>query len=131
MNETPYTPTAPTPPEKTPSEDLVKRLCLAATGSSGWMKFLGVLSIIQGIVLIFTIWGILICWLPIWIGVILFKASGDAEVASRGAPTKLMDFMQKINRYFLIQGIISLIMVVVFLVMIFVVGMAAFLSVLG
>jgi hypothetical protein len=114
-----------------PSEDLVKRLSVRAAGSAGWMKFLGVLSIIQGIFLVFTIWGILICWLPIWIGVILFKAAGDAEMASRGAPTQLEGFLEKINRYFLIQGILALIGIVVGLVFLFVFGVAAIMGLAG
>ena len=114
-----------------PSEDLVKRLSLRAAGSAGWMKFLGVLSIISGIGLVFSLWGILICWLPIWIGVILFKAAGDAEMASRGAPTQLEGFLEKINRYFLIQGILALIWIIIGLVFLFLLGMAALMGVLG
>ena len=92
---------------------------------------MGVLSIIYGIFLVFTLWGILICWLPIWIGVILFKASGDAELASKGAPTKLLDYIQKINRYFLINGILALIGVIIFLVVLFVAGLAVFMRLGG
>ena len=114
-----------------PSEDLVKRLSLKAAGNAGWMKFLGVLSIISGIGLVFSLWGILICWLPIWIGVILFKAAGDAEMASRGAPTQLEGFLEKINRYFLIQGILALIWIIIGLVFLFLFGMAAIMGVLG
>jgi hypothetical protein len=114
-----------------PSEDLVKSLSARAVGSAGWMKFLGVLSIIQGVFLVFTIWGILICWLPIWIGVILFKAAGDAEMASRGAPTQLEGYLEKINRYFLIQGILALIGIIVGLVVVFVVGVAAIMGFAG
>ena len=133
MNEMP--PVSESPPVAQPpptgpsmSEQLVRQLSQTACGSSGWMKFLGVLSIIQGIFLIFTIWGILICWLPIWIGVILFKAAGDADLASRGAPGKLMDFLQKLNRYFLIQGVLALIAIIIGLVVLFVAGMAFFMG---
>ena len=114
-----------------PSEDLVKRLSVKAAGSAGWMKFLGVLSIIYGVLIIFSIWGILICWLPIWIGVILFKAAGDAEMASRGAPTQLEGFLEKINKYFLIQGILALIGLIVGLVFMFVFGVAAIMGLAG
>jgi hypothetical protein len=115
----------PAAPGANPSEDLLRRVCGVVAGSSTWMKLLGVLSIVQGIMLIFTLWGILICWLPIWIGVILFKAAGDAEGASRGAAPRLMGFVERINRYFLIQGIVALITIIVMLVVIFVVGAAA------
>jgi hypothetical protein len=128
MNETP---TTETPPTRSPAEDLVKQLSLTVSGSAGWMKFLGVLLILYGILLIFTLVGILICWLPIWLGVILFKAAGDAETASRGAPQRLLDFIQKINRFFLIEGILALIGLIVFLVALFLGIMVALWSTLG
>jgi hypothetical protein len=92
-----------------PSEELLKKLCYRAGSSTGWMKLLGILSIVQGVFLIFTIWGILICWLPIWIGVVLYRAAGDADMAARGAPARLEDFLQRINKYFLIQGVLTLV----------------------
>ena len=109
-----------------PSEDLLRKLCYRAGASAGWMKFLGILSIIQGIFAIFTIWGILICWLPIWVGLILYRAAGDAEMASRGAPTRLDYFLQRINRYFLIQGVLTLIAIIVGIIVALVVGAAFF-----
>ena len=33
--------------------------------AKGWMKFLGVLMILYGVLMIMTIVGIVICWLPI------------------------------------------------------------------
>jgi len=109
-----------------PSEELLKRLCYRAGASAGWMKFLGILSIVQGVFAIFTIWGILICWLPIWIGLILYRAAGDADLASRGAPQSLESFLQRINRYFLIQGVLTLIGIIVAIIMVMVMGLAFF-----
>jgi hypothetical protein len=104
----------------TPSEELVKKLCEVVTASTSWMKFLGVILIICGVITACTLFGLLICWLPIWLGVILFRAAGDAEMASRGAPQKLVDFIERINKFFLIQGILGLIALVIMLVSIFV-----------
>jgi hypothetical protein len=80
---------------------------------------------------VISVVGIIICWLPIWLGVILFKAAGDAETASRGAPTMLLGFVQRINKFFLIAGILALISLIVSLVVLFVVGMAAIWGTLG
>ena len=113
-------------PGPTPSEELVKRLCETAVSSSSWMKFLGVLLIINGVMVACTGFGLLICWLPIWLGVILFRAAGDAEIASKGAAVKLVDFLEKLNRFFLIEGILALIGLVISLIFIFVIGMAGF-----
>ena len=114
-----------------PSEELLKKLCYQAGASSGWIKFLGVLSVIQGIFLIFTIWGILVCWLPIWIGVILYRAAGDADMATRGAPARLEGFLQRINRYFLIQGIMTLLAILIGIIVMIFVGMAFFMHLGG
>jgi hypothetical protein len=95
------------------------------------MKLLGVLLIIDGVLLIFTLIGILICWLPIWLGVILFKAAGDAEAARRGVSYQLLGFVQKINKFFLISGILALIAIIIWLIMFFVVGMGALWGALG
>jgi len=113
-------------PSPSPSDQLVRQLGENVARSSGWMKFLGVLSIIQGVLFIFTLWGILICWLPIWLGIILFKAGDDAETASRGAPKRLLDYVAKLNRYFQIQGILALILIILVLIGFFLAGMAFF-----
>lgn len=88
------------------------------------MKFLGVLSVLQGVLAVFTLWGILVCWLPIWLGVILFRAAEDAEAAAAGAPGRLESFLQRLNRYFLIQGIVALLGIVGGVIVFFAVGMA-------
>ncbi|MGQ9603082.1 MAG: DUF5362 family protein [bacterium] len=124
-------PSAPSSSVASQSEELLRKLTDEFRRSKGWMKFLGVLSIIQGIMAIFTIWGILICWLPIWIGLILFKAADDAEMASRGAPTRLLDYSMRINRYFTIQGILALVAIVAVLIVLMVVGIGALMFLKG
>ena len=47
-------------------ETIIKELSLPIYQSRGWMKLIGVMSIIGGVLAAFTIVGILICWLPIW-----------------------------------------------------------------
>jgi hypothetical protein len=118
-------------PQASPSEDLVRKLGLTAVGSTGWMKFLAVLLVISGIFLIFSIWGILICWLPIWAGIVLFKAASDAEMASRGAPAKLLELLLKINKFFMIMGIYALIMIIIMVVVFIIAGIAVFMNLGG
>ncbi len=109
------------------NEELVKKLSMLAGRSAGWMKFLGVVSIIFGVLYVFTIWGIIFAWLPIWVGVILFQAAGDAETASLGMPTRLLQFVQRLNKYFLIQGIATLVMLIVIFVVV-ILGAAMFIG---
>jgi hypothetical protein len=123
-------PAQPTP-GPSPAEQLVKQLCDNVARSSTWMKLLGVLLIIYGVFLLITVVGILICWLPIWLGIILFKAAGDAESAYRGAPQMLFSYVQRMNRFFLIEGILALVGLVFALIAFFVIGMAALWGSLG
>ncbi len=103
-------------------EETLKRACRIAADSAGWMKLLGVLSIIQGVMIVFTLWGILIAWLPIWLGVILFRAANEAEMSTAGLTGHLESYLKRLNKYFLIQGILALVMIVAGLIMAFVFG---------
>jgi hypothetical protein len=103
-------------------EQALKRACKIAADSASWMKLLGVISIIQGVFAVFTIWGIVIAWLPIWLGVILFRAANEAEMAAAGLSDHLEAYLKRLNRFFLIQGILMLLMIVIALIMAFVMG---------
>jgi hypothetical protein len=127
MNQTPLQPAS----GAGTADHLIKEVCGSVAGSATWMKLLGVLLIIDGIFMIITIVGILICWLPIWLGVILFKAAGDAEAAQGGASQMLLGYVQKINRFFLISGILALIGLIFMLIFLLVVGVGGILGVLG
>ncbi|NIW79677.1 MAG: hypothetical protein GWN16_09545, partial [Calditrichae bacterium] len=56
----------------------VLQLKRSAGTMSAWLKFLGIVSIISGAVVAITIVGIIIAWLPIWLGVLLFQAGDRA-----------------------------------------------------
>jgi hypothetical protein len=78
------------------------------------MKFAGVLSIIQGVVSILSIWGILICWIPIWMGVVLVTASNHVQRAcERGDELELRTSLDKLATYFRIFGVFALIMLII------------------
>jgi hypothetical protein len=103
-------------------EATLKRACKIAADSASWMKLLGVISIIQGVFAVFTIWGIIIAWLPIWLGVMLFRAANEAEMASAGLTDHLESYLKRLNKFFLIQGIFMLLTIVIALIMAFVMG---------
>lgn len=99
--------------ESSPTNDasqLIKELSLPLYLGKGWLKFLGVLSIIYGILVIFSIWGILICWLPIWMGILLFKAGNAIEIAHISADkNQFVISVSKLKTYFTISGVMALI----------------------
>lgn len=82
--------------------------------SKGWLKLLGVLSIIQGIMVAFSIIGIIIAWLPIWIGVVLYQSATTMETAYASGNAHMMRLaLDKLKLYFTIQGILTLIGLIV------------------
>ena len=58
---------------------LVNQLRAYAVETTPWLKFIGVMAIIYGVISAITIIGILIAWLPIWMGVLLFQAGNAAK----------------------------------------------------
>jgi len=81
VSENPYT----SPQERSDSPFSGKDTALSfddlapLCNASGWLKLLGVVNIIIGIFYCITIIGLIIGWLPIWIGVTLNRASNSLK----------------------------------------------------
>jgi hypothetical protein len=92
----------------------IREVGLPIYQSKWWLKFLGILSIIQGIMIALSIVGIIIAWLPIWIGVILYQSATTVELAyTSGDKLTLFRALDKLKLYFTIQGIMTLIGIIV------------------
>jgi len=100
--------------------DLVREIGYPLYNCRGWMKFLGVMSIISGVIQVITIIGILFAWLPIWTGILLFQAASAAEQAyETGNKNELNISLSKLKTYFVIMGVISLLAVIFMAIMFF------------
>jgi len=87
-------------------QDLIQPL---ASGK-GWIKFVGIMFIIGGALYALTIVGIIIAWLPIWIGVLLMQSAGAIERAQfSGDATALKEALAKLRTYFTIMGVAILV----------------------
>ncbi len=92
--------------------NLVKEISEPLYHSRGWMKFLGVLTIIYGVLLVFTIVGILIAWLPIWLGILIYKSASSIEDAYvTGDKNAITKSLNQLKIYFTIGGVLALIAV--------------------
>jgi hypothetical protein len=81
-----------------------------AKGMTGWMKFMGIMSIIGGCLQALTIFGLVIAWLPIWMGVVLTKAGSKAgEYADKGDFASLEGMTGQLKTYFTISGVLIII----------------------
>jgi hypothetical protein len=112
---TPYNPAAPVPQES----HLVQELSMPIYQARGWLKFLGVLSIIGGVMQAITIVGIVWAWIPIWMGILMFQAGSQAETAGQlGSKFAFMSSLGSLKTFFVLQGVLSLIAIIISLLMV-------------
>jgi hypothetical protein len=104
---TPY----PVPPAAAPQDtQLVQQLSTPIFQARGWLKFLGVMTIISGIPSIFVLVGIL----QIWVGILLFQSGSSIEAAGQfGDKFAFLRSLGGLKTYFMIQGVLMLIGIVV------------------
>ena len=87
--------------------------------SAGWIKFLGVLLIIMGVLNILSVAGIIFGVLSLIMGLMLTKGAGFIrEAAKTGDPRAMKDGLTKIGSYFKMSGILVLIMLLAYLAII-------------
>lgn len=77
---------------------------------TGWLKFLGIVNIIGGAFTALSIVGIIIAWLPIWMGILALQAAGRIrEGVERDNEPLARQGVQKLSTVILIFGIVTLI----------------------
>jgi hypothetical protein len=92
----------------------VSELSAPLATARGWMKFVGIMFIIQGAFTALTIVGIIVAWLPIWIGVLLLQSSTALERAFvADDASALKESLAKLRTYFIIQGVMYLVGMVI------------------
>lgn len=123
MENTMYSPTTidPAATEKIRSD---------VKGTSGWLKFLGILTLIGGILTALGLVGILY----IFIGIIMMNAgSRGRDYAERGDVSGLVEYNSKLKTLFTIYGVLAIIglvvaaiWIIVMIIILAVGGLAAF-----
>lgn len=83
-----------------------------------WMKLLAVLAFVTGGFYVLTIVGVVIAWLPILIGVILWQAATAVEVAyTSQSPADARRSLDKVRIVFIIYGVLAALAVAGFLLL--------------
>lgn len=81
--------------------------------SAGWMKLIGTMSIVYGVLMALSIIGLLVAWLPIWMGVLTRKAAVQAQLAyTSGDENAAIISTDSLRTIFKVQGIILLIVLI-------------------
>ena len=95
----------------------IKQVATPLYQAKGWMKFLAVMLIISGVVTAFSMVGLIIAWLPVWMGVLLFQAAGKVEESyANDDEESLTASLAKIKTFFVINGVLMLIYVICIIV---------------
>lgn len=103
----------------------LKLVALPLYEARGWMKLLGVVMVITGILTALSIVGIIIAWLPIWLGVVLFQAASRIDSAFVTQDEALLrESLAKLKTYFVIQGVLLLIYLAIVVVFVLLGGLA-------
>jgi hypothetical protein len=125
----PGLPQAPSPIRCAPAEmSLVHYLDEPLYRAKGWIQLMGVLFILHGVLMALSLVGIILCWLPIWLGLTLMSAAKNIRAATEFNDQKFLRLaLDKIGLYFKINGVL----VVIGLVVGILVGVAVALGVLG
>jgi len=81
-----------------------------------WLKLMGIFSILNGALMALSVFGIIIAWLPIWLGVVSLKAAKASEVAHLQADAvALLETNQRLKTAITIMGVIQLLMLITFI----------------
>lgn len=94
--------------------DLVREASLPLYQARGWLKFVGIMMILGGIPSALALVGII----PIWQGVMLMQAASSIETAANtGQKYAFNSAMSNIKTFFVINGVLMLIGIIVGLLM--------------
>lgn len=81
---------------------------------TGWLKFIGIVLIIMGALGALSIIGIVIAWLPIWLGVLLLQAGNKASSANMTKnPAELVLMLDKLRLFFVIYGVLIIVYIAI------------------
>ncbi len=113
------------------SGDSLKLAMLPLYQARGWLRFLGVMSMIEAFINLISIVGIIVAWLPAWLGILLFQAAGDAERAYLTDDAMLLQAAnRRLKTYFILRGVTILAQGAIFLLGVSVFGTLGFLDAL-
>ena len=96
------------------SEENIKRAVLKLEQSAGWIKFLGIIQLIYGVLTAVTLVGIL--W--IWLGLVLIKVANNLRLAKEGDDEAFVEASQNLATFFTVWGVLAVIGIVIAVIVI-------------
>ena len=101
-------------------EKVIQQVSAPLYSAKGWMKFIGILLIVVGVLYALSIVGLIFAWVPIWLGILVTGAANKMDMAFQsGDKYSFIEAQKKIGLYFTIYGVlilIGLMLILLFLV---------------
>jgi hypothetical protein len=89
---------------------LIKQVSAPLFSARGWMKLVGIILIITGVIQALSIVGLLVAWIPIWMGIMVTSAANRMDAAYReGDKYSFIEAQTKLGSYFTVFGVLLLI----------------------
>ena len=89
--------------------DPIKTITRPLFEAKGWMKFLAITLIVFGVMTALTIVGIIVAWIPIWAGALIWQSASRIEPAHLvGDQEAALESMAKLKTLFVLYGILTL-----------------------
>lgn len=121
----PTPPPAWQPPAAPVGDPLVQELSWPLYRARGWLQFLGVMSILSGVLTALTLFGLIIAWLPIWMGALMFQSAERIDSARRsGSRADFVKATDRLRLVIMIQGVTTLASIALSVIVVLTVGMA-------
>ena len=98
---------------------------------SGWLKLVGIVSIVMGALSVLTILGIIPGAILIWQGVLLNRAGSGSRKVAGGNVDSLTDVLRPLKIYFIIQGVLIFIAIFGWVFAIISLGFSGLIDILG
>jgi hypothetical protein len=109
---------------KKSDSDLQQKVTATCKEMSGWIKFLAIVWIICGGIYALTIFGIIIAWILIWIGIILLRVSKSCKAVADGTFESIGEMLASLKTFFILTGVFTIITIALSIIWFIVMGIA-------
>jgi hypothetical protein len=108
-----------------------EKVITSSKDMNGWIKFLAIFSIAIGALYALSIFGIIIAWIPIWLGILLLKVANSTREVADGSVESLGNMFTSLKTFFILTGIFTIISTALSFIWFIIFGIAMVSGILG
>ena len=95
----------------------LKVLFVPISSRTGWIRFFGIMLIVYGALTALTIVGIVVAWIPIWLGVLLIRtADASKSLMISHDSDYATELLENLGKFFQISGIVTLVFLILYVI---------------